>query len=320
MKETKGQIEHSVSRFYLKGFRNAKTKKVHCYFKSDPLPYSKSTGVDGCASEEGFYTSFDRLGDTPLSVEKILCKFETAAKPRLDRLVEGGAISSEDRMTVSQFIAMQMERVELSRDRCREVWEECQEHARDPESLRVFVEKRINDYRKHYTPEQIERFLDERDKAGYGVDIPGFDIRLLFARLGEMAQRIAMMTWIVERAAKGKFFATSDNPAYVRNPGNPYQPGVLGISRSDLGAHLFFPLTSNSLLIGSWGGDPATLNYKKATRSRVDFVNMMTVLMAGDEVYCREKSSRIANLVSQYSGFCVRPLEGGVFPKNNVVS
>ena len=103
------------------------------------------------------------------------------------------------------------------------------------------------------------------------------------------APALACMDWTLETTSSKRFFLVSDEPFVVRVPSNPFDTAYVGLARGDLGVEVSFPISRTMCLIAKHKRSP-DIEYKEVATSRVDEINLRSVVSAHRLIYSPEKA------------------------------
>jgi hypothetical protein len=293
-----GVSQHTVSRFYLKQFTATNGDRILWQYDKETQRLARKSPASATA-EDHFYSVQRADGTWDDSIDDALQVGETRAAPAVRKLAAGNEIPLGERDVVGAFIGLMLLRVQgLSEhaDAVRGGLLTVEETVR-------YVERNRAQFVGRSSDAKVDEFLSEVKSRGYGVTVPrNFHLEGLLQRAARFAHDIKIMHWTVYFAARGSFFVTSDNPAFVRRPEFPMDPYLVGIERDDLGAELGFPLSRSSFLIASWNSGTG-FSIEKASKTRTHELNRRTLLSANRHIFSPEKSEAIFDLVREHAGF-----------------
>jgi len=218
--------QHYVSQFYLENFTNIQGKNRRLNF------FDKTTGKEGNAdvtkmASEKFFN--DTEEDFDQKVEKKLSLIEGKSKTALNHLIETkdiSKISTEDRDTISFFVALQYLRTKEAR-------------LMEEDAVKQLADRLSNENVAPSLAKQIEHALTPEAVKRRHV--------AMYEDAETFAEIINSMKWILLVNSTKHPFWTSDNPVYVRNEIDLSPYGNLGLKCK--GIELHFPLTPKLLLV-----------------------------------------------------------------------
>lgn len=293
--------QHAVSRFYLQRFASVTGNQIlwqydkHAGIKKRP----KMISPKAATTERYLYSVQRPDGTWDDTLEDAFSKLESLSAPSLKELVEGREISAYSRLMLSVFIGAMFLKVSGPREHA----ERAKSRMETPEATIAFTKEKFDRLRRKIPEAEIIRFIEDVQQRGKGVTMPkNYHLDNVFERAVNIAGRIENMRWIVAKAPKGTCFITSDTPAFCRRPVTPFDERMVGLDRDDLKVELGFPLSSERFLIAKWGDGPR-LKFEKVSKSRVDALNLRTVLSANRHVFSPVRSDYIAELVAEHSDF-----------------
>ncbi len=219
------QVQHYVPKFILRSFGTGRRRsQVFVYDKHEDRVFLSSIG--NLAAERQFYDI--EVDDQATSLEPLLCDLETAASDLTAKIRSQqsiGFLSDDDRVVLSDFLAVQMLRTRQQREIIRDV----------DESLRREMERR-----------------------GFGPDdIPGFkpltdqEVKLMSMRMllkpEIFADHLITKSWILFSSRQPGAFFCSDNPVAMQNTEkSTLLGGNLGFAVP--GIEIYFPLSPKLVL------------------------------------------------------------------------
>lgn len=308
-----GRKQHTVSRFYLSGFVTSAHGRIRVFSKSGRAPYWSTP--KNCGFESHFYSLPKDDGGWDTAIDDQLTEIENKAAPAVKRLIAETPISGDDRVVISNFIAIQMKRTttirgmaDLERQRIQET-----------ENALRWIDGHRHQLEERFPREEIEAHCEKLIESGTGIELPEkYYLSHIFTGLQRLTSSIHSMRWRVEKAPIGLHFVTSDNPAFPRRREWIESPGVVGIEKDHLNVELGVPLSASAFLVCDWDGRRPPLEYCSATKSRLQHLNYRTVLSAWDCVFCPTDSEEIGNLVESNASFRVKlpPLPLGFTQRN----
>ncbi|MEZ6129176.1 MAG: DUF4238 domain-containing protein [Planctomycetaceae bacterium] len=286
--------QHTVSKFYLKGFLRPGEKFLRCY----PTDGGRDNRVSPkkATVESHFYSFLTEEGDWDDSLEDRLETVETMSAPVVKRLAAGIRPSPEDRFLSSFFIALTMQRVVPAVNAV-------DTHKGTFESVEVVercVDRERERLEQQFSAAQIEDFLQTSRELGVGVSLgEKFPLHGLLLRAWNLAEQIASMKWAVATVPSGAEFVTSDAPVVCRNSKNLLDQSYVPFGRRDLNAELTFPLNQTAMLIADWQSRKL-FRVKRVESPEVDSLNTRTVLGADRFVFASTRRDSIRKLISQF--------------------
>lgn len=296
--DANNQEQHTVSRFYLKGFAQESGDRILWRYGKDGTGPNRISPRDA-TTESHFYSVKRADGTWDISIEQKLCEIETETAPALRRLAIRETLRKGDREKIAYFVALLFFRVSAVAEHSRRDAARMQ----TVEGTTKFVEADRDHLERLVSKEEIDAFIEEVQERGFGVTPHEKQHLLLLGSSARKATRnLLLMQWHVCRPPQGGFFITSDNPAFARRPHSLLDPYAVGIQRDDLGVEIGFPLSRSAYLLASWKAMPAR-HAGAVSAQRVRELNRRTVLSATEYVFSPKRCPDIATLVAEHNTF-----------------
>jgi len=108
------KVQHYVPQFLLRNFGTGKKDQINVFNKANDKTFV--TNARNVAAESRFYDF--KSGDMDVSVEPILSRIESAAKPVFKKIADASTLSSlndDERLALAVFLAVQFVRTKASR-------------------------------------------------------------------------------------------------------------------------------------------------------------------------------------------------------------
>lgn len=227
---------HYVPQAYLRAFREVGSNDLIWMYDRKKCTWSRAA-INKVAQQKGYYAP---------EVEVILAeKIEKPANIVLAKLRSGGLPSSEERLTLSLYIATMINRVP---------WRRRKNLALLPSA----IDKTLAKFRASLTDTYLAQGRDESDVSKLDPQLKQLRKRTLAEPPRQILEQLrnpwpsqkvikllASMHWRFVRATGEDKFVTSDNPAFFFEG--------LGLRNTD--AEITFPLAPDLALFGSWQGE-----------------------------------------------------------------
>jgi len=182
------------------------------------------------ARNEAAVTDYNRLDDSdgghePELAEQGFSEIETLARPVLDKVSAGQALTSRERIALAAFLQLQHQRTPRMRENMSFVREQAarlwaQVKLSDREHVREFLQsdgRTVTDEEADAWRADISKMID----SGQITHRPGWNEEVLgqFAMAEDLPARLcAQMTWNVIRAPGREEFIISDHPVHIHDP------------------------------------------------------------------------------------------------------
>ncbi len=246
----KPKRHHQVAQFYLKRFANPK-EQVSAYRRSDGK--CVLLNVSNASVESNFYDLVDEQGERSTVVEEELADIEGKAKVVLDRLdYDQGALSDEERVILSIYMALQLTRTRDFRQENEEVADVLGRlqvdlflHWASREQVRALLREQ---HGQEPTNEEVDSFIRFRDSIEkFKVQQhQNFSIEQMVTSTIELAPLFDARPWTFLKSEK-RGFLTSDRPVVLwreRTDGDRhYGVGVASATE------IYFPIGPYSALL-----------------------------------------------------------------------
>ena len=285
--------QHTVPAFYLRNF-SVDDKRSHIFRLNRDGLHVKRTAIKKATVVENIYTQFSH--SDPMVLENAFGNIESQAAPAIRKLVNGDNVSDLDRESIAYFIAAQLKRTTLVNDR------HLQEVAavRNPEVVVRYVERARKRLERKVSAKELDKFIQEIQSGLKTIELSPQELMANSQhRIRDYAEAVMEMSWHVFHT-KTDAFVTSDNPAFVRRRGFPFDPGIVGIDRQDLDSVLYVPLSTRYFLTASWR---RIREPRVATYAKVRELNRLVVLCSNDNVLGSQIDSSVVEFAMTYKGF-----------------
>jgi hypothetical protein len=242
---------HYLPQFYLNGFARDQHFFVydrvnHEYRKQTP----KNTAV-----EKDFYTLTDDSGQKHTSIETKIAEIESRAKPVIDKLDSSKAVTFEDRVALSHFIALFIGRTpeynatfKLLQDQLLRKVNKVKFHSIEQTQAVLDDYKATNPDKDKLSAEELYEIVQ---KDEYNIEFGRantIDAMLDLAQL--LTKYFCKMHWLVYHAPRQTSFVTTDSPFIIFPPtGRPKDTFFRGVGIITPGANKIIPLTQTTTLI-----------------------------------------------------------------------
>jgi len=213
------KIQHYVPRFILKNFGTGKKCQVYVFDKHQEKVFT--TNIRNAATEQGFYEL--NVEGVIYSIEPSLGNIETEASKILRTIVITKALarlSNENKWKLSEFVAVQLARVNRIRQSISE--------------MNRLLEEKL----RHLgaDPTQVKGFdhLSDEDIKAVSLDI--------LVHYHNYVPHIFEKTWVLFETSKSNPFYTSDNPVTLQNMYDFSPRSNLGLAVK--GIEIYLPISS----------------------------------------------------------------------------
>jgi len=294
--------QHRVTEFYLRGFSQRRGPRVL-------FEYDKTSGF--IAEIKPKFASaasgiFAIEGPDQNAAENFLGVVECRAKPVFDKLRNQLALEPDDHVALFQFVALSSVRSPRTCEHFEGIRSLFTEEAafewlRSPaakiEWLLKNPSKHAQDY-DHTVANYIQAVRNRYEPPPAKPPVNN-QFRLLQFQPGWIAM-LLKMPWRVEVACDGGFFLVGDEPLCARRPAQPFESKHVAIASPD--AEVSFPVNRRMCLTARWADEKKPLLYVPVDQSRVDEINLRTVVCAHSRFWSRERSSHCDAYVKEVDG------------------
>lgn len=219
----KAKIQHYVPRFILRNFGIGKIFQVYVFDKQQEKVFT--TNIRNTAAEQGFYDL--NVDGVIYTIEPSLGNIETEASKILQTIVimqSLAGLSNENKWKLSEFVAVQLARVNRIRQSISE--------------MNRLLEEKLRDLGAD--PTQVKGFDHFSDE-----DIKAISLDVL-VHYHNYVPYIFEKTWVLFETSKSNPFYTSDNPVTLQNMYDFSPRGNLGLAVK--GIEIYLPISSTLTL------------------------------------------------------------------------
>jgi hypothetical protein len=223
------KVQHYVPQFLLKNFGNGKKDQIHVFDKNTSRTFL--TNAKNVASESRFYDF--NIDGKETTLEPVLTKIESAAKPIFQRLLEADCIatlSDLDKGSLSTFLAVQFTRTKSFREQFRSI----------PELLLAKLRKKANN---EADLEAIKDYITVPDENETKIETA----RMIINAPKDYGPQFINKRWVLIATEKRTPFIINDNPITLQNMIDMQPYGNLGLAV--LGIEIYFPLSPTRALL-----------------------------------------------------------------------
>jgi len=242
---------HYLPAFYLDGFCR---DGVLCVFDRERHEYRVQQPRD-TAVRRYYYAIVDAEGNRNLEIEGILSELESAAKPVIEKLDNGGTLTAEERNALAHFIGFLFVRVPEFEDRVNAIYDgTLRAMSRlsfaNEERAKREMERYAADTGKQVTEAEIKGMVDFVQADDYRIEVHRNQVLRHMVQQGpKMAHIFRQMDWLVLHPSDPKTsFVTTDKPICLLPPPG-YKPNFYGFGIGTQGAVKFVPLSQKSCLL-----------------------------------------------------------------------
>jgi len=291
--------QHYVPQFYLDYFalpnRAGATPTFWVYDKRGDEPRPQ-TPVN-TAVESHFYTLSAPEGEKDHSLEEMLAKVESLAKPILDGWQGAHARPQErERLDMAGFLALMHTRGPRNLEAAEEAGQiVAHELLKAAAEDRVAVEARLKRTQLGLSVEEATEALrhpKEHVKIGFSDKAP---LAMSLSQTPDVIVALANMHWSLCVAPTGAFFITGDAPLCVFVPTRPGH-AMFGGGMALPGVEITFPISPSLCLLVTWR---ARQRRMRVDGEFVDERNRRTAHMAERFVISPYRTRRIAEVVQE---------------------
>jgi hypothetical protein len=220
------KVQHYVPQFLLKNFGTGKKDQLHVFDKKTEKTFVSA--ARNIAAESRFYDF--KLGEEAHTIEPILTKIESSAKPIFKRLIEADSLAvlaTEDRFHLAGFLATQFVRTKAAR-------------------------AAAEDLEQQFLATLRARGFDDEQLRDSGLDLDRerqnlFAIKQVLEAPESFGQYFLDKDWLLYATRKADPFIIGDHPLVLQNihPNNgPF--GNIGLAVQ--GIEIYLPLTPTRAL------------------------------------------------------------------------
>ncbi|MBU1422981.1 MAG: DUF4238 domain-containing protein [Bacteroidetes bacterium] len=242
---------HYLPQFYLNGF--AHDQHFFVYDREDN-EYRKQTPKN-TAVEKDFYTLTDDSGQKNTSIETIIAKIESRAKPVIDKLDSAETITFEERVVLSHFIALFIGRTPEYDATFKSLQDQLMRKANKVQFHSIERTQAVLDNYKATNPDKdtmsAEELFEFVQKDEYNIEFGRANTIDAMLEIAEsLTKYFCQMNWVVYHSPRQTSFVTTDSPFIIFPPADrPKDTFFRGVGILTPGANKIIPLTQTTTLI-----------------------------------------------------------------------
>ncbi len=290
---------HFLSKFYLKGFSNPRTRLLSVYEKGKHEYFS--TNPINVAVKKDYYSFLNDKGEKDSeSIEGI---FEIIEKPTakiIKKIISEESLDEENRLIFSYFLSICLTRVPNFRENFENVYNHLIQKTTSiiagnresfDESIKNFEEK--TGQKMTVPNEELRQFVlgnEYEIKVNPQVSVETFKLAK------ELAPVFFDMKWLFLRATDEYDFLTSDNPIFYFDPMHQAD-SFYGVGLANKNIEVSFPVSKEIAFLGTWTGQSGIMS---GTNKIVKAINKRTILAARRFVFASKEDTVLKNFVNKF--------------------
>jgi hypothetical protein len=291
MQNEAGTRQHSIPKFYQRGFIQDKSGLIWVYEK-DAEPRQESVRKTGM--EIDFY-GFTKNGQFDnKSVENELQKVDHMGARLIHTLEKGKSLSDQERYQLSQFVSVMWRRrkkhkFEAEHNAASMMPNFFEQH--DEEWLVNRLEKQGVQPGDGAHPFEQQRITLAKVRSDYLKNVPDFLFARNVVRNSMFEEVLYAMDWVYFQSTEDTNFLTCDNPVAFNK----------GTGLKDRDAVIIFPLSRKLLLQAMWISNYRA-SFVRLSDAQIRTINKYVVQNAHQQVYASKRSRVIRDFVSKRIG------------------
>lgn len=287
---------HYLPAFYLDGFCR---DGVLCVFDRERHEYRVQQPRD-TAVRRYYYAIVDAEGNRNLEIEGILSELESAAKPVIEKLDNGGTLTAEEREALGNFIGFMFVRVPEFEDRVNAIYDGSLRAMNKLTFANEETAKREMDRfgaatGQQFTEAEIKAQMEFVQADEYAITIHrNWVLGHMLQQGPAMGHVFRQMDWLVLHPDDPRTsFVTTDKPICLLPPPG-YKPNFYGFGIGTTGAVKFVPLSQKSCLYIQDTGN--AFGHRNIPQDAVHTINLNVTAQCQQYVIGRDESL-VRNLV-----------------------
>ncbi|SRR6266498_6074523 len=291
MQNKAGTRQHSIPKFYQRGFIPDKSGLIWVYEK-DAEPRQESVRKTGMEIDFYGFTKNEQFDNE--SVENELQKVDDMGARLIHKLEKGKGLTDQERYKLGQFVSIMWRRTKKHKLEAEE-----KAAAMMPNFFEQHEEKwLVNELEKQgvqsgdgVLPFEQQRIRLAKVRSDYLENVPDFLFARNVVRNSMFEEVLYAMDWAFFKCTEDTEFLTCDNPLVFNK----------GTGLKDRNAVIIFPLSRTLLLQAMW-----ISNYRgsfvRLSNANIRTMNKYVVQNAHQQVYASKRSKVLRDFVSKWIG------------------